>query len=309
MTVAVPDASSELLPAVVATVRESLAAVDATCNRFRDGGELSRLNAAADGRDVDREVSPTLARYLAAALEVAAATDGVVDLTVGRRLQDLGYDQVLAAHWDRSAGPRTDAATHQPLPTVCLQTARAVSWRDVSLIAHRVRMPAGVQLDLGATAKALAADEAARAAHATHEVPVAVNLGGDIAFVGTPEGHGWSVGVAERPRQDVSDEEVLVSAPGVATSTKTHRRWQHRGAVRHHLIDPLTGVPSRSGTRTATVVAGTCLAANAAAAAVVIRDLPDSWLAERGLGARLVKTDGQVRRVGPWPAPDGRHAA
>ena len=309
MTVAVPDGHGSALPAVVATVRESLESVDAACNPFRDDSELSRLNAGADGHDVDQDVSPTLARYLTAALEVAEATDGVVDLTVGRVLRDLGYDQVLAAQWERSAGPNAETATHSPAPTVRIQVARTVSWRDVSLVANRVRMPAGVQLDLGATAKALAADEAARAVHAAHGMPVAVNLGGDIAFAGTPEGHGWSVDVAERPAQDVSDEEVLVSAPGVATSTTAHRRWRHRGAMRHHLIDPLTGLPSRSRTRTATVVASSCLAANAAAAAVVIRDLPDSWLAERGLGARLVATDGQVRWVGPWPAPDGRHAA
>ncbi len=126
-----------------------LRAIDRACSRFRADSELTAVNRASG---VQRAVSPLFAQALAVALRAAEASDGDVDPTCGRSLVSLGYDRDFA---ELAAGEQ--AAAPSPSP--------AAGWRCVQLDqeAGTVRVPAGVQLDLGATAKALAADRAAAA--------------------------------------------------------------------------------------------------------------------------------------------------
>src|SRR5580704_15168326 len=129
-----------------------LRAVDAACSRFRSDSELWRVNHAG-GRPV--AVSPLFAEALGVALAAAALTDGDVDPTCGRSLIRLGYDQDFAR-----ARRHTGPLRQPPLP--------AGGWRRVILDPDRreVTVPAEVMLDLGATAKALAADRSAAAIEA-----------------------------------------------------------------------------------------------------------------------------------------------
>ncbi|HZD66226.1 MAG TPA: FAD:protein FMN transferase, partial [Acidimicrobiales bacterium] len=75
--------------------------------------------------------------------------------------------------------------------------------------------------------------------------------------------------------------------------------------VLHHIVDPATGAPAGGPWRTVSVAAGTCVDANTAATAAVVRgeDAP-AWLGDRGLPARLVAWDGTVRVVAGWPGTD-----
>jgi thiamine biosynthesis lipoprotein len=80
--------------------------------------------------------------------------------------------------------------------------------------------------------------------------------------------------------------------------------------VVHHLIDPRTGLPARSPWRTVSVAAATCVDANAAATAALIRgENGPAWLERIGLAGRLVADDGRVVRVGGWPMPTKAVAA
>ena len=91
--VVVGGATEAEAQAVGALFRE----LDARFSRFRAGSELNRVNASA-GRFV--RVSPAFARALHAALELAAATDGLLDPTLGAALEAAGYaddfDRLLA---------------------------------------------------------------------------------------------------------------------------------------------------------------------------------------------------------------------
>ncbi|HEY6275805.1 MAG TPA: FAD:protein FMN transferase, partial [Streptosporangiaceae bacterium] len=138
--VAEPDRLDEAADLLAAELR----AMDHACSRFRNNSELWQVNHAG-GRPV--QVSPLLAEALATALAAAVATDGDVDPTCGQALVRLGYDRDFAA-----ARQDTSALTQPPAP--------AAGWRTVELDQVRgvVRVPVGVMLDLGATAKALAAD-------------------------------------------------------------------------------------------------------------------------------------------------------
>ncbi len=281
--------------AAEAAVREILQEVDAACSRFRDDSELSRLNAS-NGRAV--EASPLLACAIATALRAARVTNGAVDPTIGAALGAAGYDD----DFSQIAADRGPITLHAgPVPGW-----QAIRFDEAS---RSVALPAGVELDLGSTGKALAADLAASAAHtATAAGGVLVSLGGDLATAGIPPDGGWRVLIAEDSRVEPDREGpvICLRGGGVATSSTTVRRWRRGGAVLHHIIDPATGLPTTGPWRTATVVARTCVDANiAATAAIVLADAAVDWLKTRNLPARLVENDGTIHSIGPWPDPKG----
>jgi len=133
-----------------------------------------------------------------------------------------------------------------------------------------------------------------------------VSLGGDVAVAGPGPDGGWPVRVQDRPGPlDAPDEGAQVVAlhgGGMATSGITARRWTAGGRALHHLLDPRTGMPAVTPWRTVTVVAPSCVAANAASTAAIVRG-PDglAWLGGTGLPARLLALDGAVTTVNAWP--------
>jgi thiamine biosynthesis lipoprotein len=271
-------------------VEAEVRAIDLACSRFRDDSELTALNQSS-GRPFS--ASPLLAEAIEVALRAARQTGGAVDPTVGAAMLRIGYDR----DFERLPQGRQGRQ---------LETLSVPGWRLVRLekATGTVVLPAGVQLDLGATAKALAADRAAAAAHRAVQAGVLVNLGGDMAVGGPgPEG-GWRVLIAEDHRRhpDAAGPRVAIRSGGLATSSTTVRRWQIGGVERHHLVDPETGLPTRGPWRTVTVAAATCVDANAAATAAIVKgEGALSWLTAHDLPARLVAEDGRVERTGGWP--------
>lgn len=282
----------EGLPVARAAVERVLAEIDLAASRFRADSELGRLNTAA-GAWVD--VSPLFARALRVALDAAAWTDGLVDPTVGGALIRLGYDRTFA-DVPPTAGP------------LALTATPAAGWHRIELDddRRRVRVPAGTVVDLGATAKAYAADLAAAAAADAGGCGVLVSLGGDIAVAGEPPASGWPIAV-----DDVTDlslpaddraQVVVITGGGLATSSTRARRWQRGGVELHHVLDPRSGLPAAGPWRTVSVTASTCVLANTASTAAVIlgADAPQ-WLRSRGFHARLLGAGGVPVYVGEWP--------
>ncbi|WP_406205087.1 FAD:protein FMN transferase [Kitasatospora sp. NBC_01560] len=265
-----------------------LAAIDDACSRFRPDSELSRVNARA-GTPVT--VSALFAQALTVALRAAELTDGAVDPTVGQAVLAIGYDRTFAAI-------RPEDAT--PLPVA----RPATGWREVTWDpqARKLLLPRGTTLDLGATAKALAADRAAeRAARATGG-GVLVNLGGDLATAGPAPNGGWSVGVCDDHASTEPGPVVTVTSGALATSGTGVRTWRRAGRTVHHIVDPATGRSTAPHWRTATVAAATCVDANTAStAAIVLGPQAVDWLTRTGLPARLVHIDGTETRLGDWP--------
>jgi thiamine biosynthesis lipoprotein ApbE len=282
------------LDAARAAVEEELAAVDRACSRFRADSELSSVNARA-GRCT--RVSPLLIEALEVALRAAELTDGDVDPTVGRALELAGYDR----DWRLLDPPR---AQPEAAPAITLRVCSG--WQTITLDRPgcSVRVPAGVRLDLGASAKAWAADRAAAAAQNACGCGVLVSLGGDIATSGPAPDGGWPIRVTDDHRSDCSapGQTVCIHSGGLATSSTAVRRWSHAGHTMHHIIDPSTGAPVRDTWRTVSVAAATCTDANIAATAALVRAQAGTlWLAKQSLPARLVDWDGTVTTVGDWP--------
>jgi FAD:protein FMN transferase len=269
-----------------------LALIDAACSRFRDDSELVRLNASAAEGPV--RVSPLLYEAVEIALAAARTSGGLVDPTVGRSLRLAGYDRRLASV--RLRDSRTFRAAFVPAP----------GWRWVELDEpnRTVWVPQGVELDLGATAKALAVDRSAHAAARVSGGGVLVSLGGDIAVAGPPPGCGWPVRIADDHASGLDEPGPIVAIErgGLATSGTTVRRWRAGDAELHHIIDPKTGRPAETCWRTVSVTAKTCVDANVAStAAIVLGEKAPPWLEARGLAARLVRRAGEVVYVGGWP--------
>lgn len=281
MSVVVLDPAS-LRPAVD-QVQGLLDEVERACSRFRDDSELSRVRP---GRDV--RVSPMLADLVACALDVARTTDGLVDPTIGPSLAAWGYDRSLE-------DVRADGAAVSVVP-------RVPGWKTVTLREDRLSLPVGVGLDLGASAKARAADLAAERATDRTGGPVLVEIGGDIATAGDGPDEGWQVLVQDT---DVDPACQVTLAPGsaLATSSTVRRAWRRGGQPVHHILDPRTAAPARPVWRSVTVAGANCLEANAAStAAVVLGSRAAAWLTHRGCTARLVDSRGRVVHTGDWPA-------
>jgi thiamine biosynthesis lipoprotein ApbE len=280
---------------------DDLAELDMACSRFRADSELVALgNAARDAAGpVTATVSPLLAEAIAVSLRAASLTDGDVDPTVGGVLSALGYDR------DFGQVPVTGPA----LPPVRVRVIPG--WRSIRLdpATRQLRVPAGVQLDLGATVKGWAADRAAARISDRLGCGVLVSLGGDTSVAGEPPEGGWRIRVQDlttTPDEPPPGPSAVVAIRdgGLATSSTAARRWQRGGDVLHHILDPRTGLPAAPVWRTVSVAAATCADANTAATAAVIRGRQaPAWLASLNLPARLVEPDGTVHTVGGWP-PD-----
>lgn len=286
-------------PRVRAAVEREIDAIDAAASRFRSDSELSRLNDAA-GSVVT--VSPLMAEAVALAVRAAKLTGGAVDPTLGESLISIGYDR----DWrELTAVPEGAPLTGRD--RLVVHRRRSALWNEIELHEDppRIRLLAGVRLDLGATAKALAADRAADAAQRAGDTGVLVSLGGDIATAGpAPEG-GWLIRVTDDHRggPEAPGQTISIQSGGLATSSIVARRWRHDGRTMHHILDPRHGEPVGGRWRTASVAAATCADANiASTAAIVLGDAAPDWLAEQALPARLVAVDGTVSVQGGWPA-------
>ena len=282
------------LEVAVSAVTRVVDEFDRACSRFRPDSELSRVNDRA-GQFVP--VGPVLLEAVGAALRAARLTAGDVDPTVGGALIALGYDRSFS---ELAGAPQVSPVRSVPLVAV-------PGWRTVQVdfSASTIRVAPGVSLDLGATAKALAADHAAAAAFDAAGCGVLVSFGGDLAIVGAAPSGGWRVRVTDDHRAGVEapGQWITVWEGGLATSSTFVRRWETDAGVAHHLVDPSTGGSVDSVWRTVSVCAASCLDANIASTASIVRGARAvGWLEGLGLPSRLVRVDGTACHVAGWPS-------
>jgi FAD:protein FMN transferase len=279
-----------------AAVQREIDAIDLAASRFRADSELAEVNRNA-GRRV--RISPLFAEAIRLALRAAALSDGAVDPTLGKPIVQIGYDR----DWSELQPAGTQP---QRRPKLVVRRRRRRLWDEIELWEDpaAVRVPAAIELDLGATAKALAADRAAQAAQRAAGGGVLVSLGGDIATCGQAPAGGWRVHVTDDHRDPDGwpGQTIALHTGALATSSVLARRWLHDGRVRHHILDPRRGEPVEPVWRTVSAAAATCADANiATTAAIVLGAEAGRWLSGQGLPSRLVAVDGSPTLVGGWP--------
>lgn len=201
---------------------ERLARVDAALSDWLVDGELARLEARAGSGSVP--VSADLFDCLARALEIARATGGAFDPTLGR----------LTRLW-RAAR----ASGVAPTPDALAEARAHVGWRGLELDpdARGVRLPAGVQLDLGGIGKGYGADRALETLHARGIERALVGMSGDhVAGAPPPGRRGWTLGAEAHPAG-----RVVLAHAGVATSGDSEQFFELDGVRHSHVLDPRTG--------------------------------------------------------------------
>ena len=272
-------------------LRSEIESIDLACSRFRPDSELEMVHAHA-GAAV--RVSSLLFDALTASYDVAECTHGAVDPTIGNAIAALGYDKDLREVQARPANPPAALRPSAGFTHLHLNSAR-----------RTVRIPRGVRLDLGSSAKAFAADRAA--ARICHELGsgVLVSLGGDIAVAGTPPPGGWAVGIAvdSSTPADRVDQVVAIQAGGLASSSTAVRTWDSGPRRVHHIIDPASGDCVAPYWTLVSATGESCVAANAVStAAIVWGDRAVQQLAPFDQAVRLVRHDGRIFWLNGWPA-------
>jgi FAD:protein FMN transferase len=211
----------------------------ARLTRFSPESELSRLNRSP-GRWID--VSPELESLLRESLVAFKTSSGLVNVAVLPSMEAVGYTRPLS-----EAAPVATEPRAYPLPDL----------PDVLAVRPgAARLERGAGIDLGGIAKGWMADRLVE----TLGPSALANIGGDLSAGGVgPAGDGWSVGLG--------GVTVLLRNQGAATSSVRRRRW---GNELHHLIDPRTGLPARTGLEEVSVVAATGVEAEVVAKAALL---------------------------------------
>ncbi|HET9730009.1 MAG TPA: FAD:protein FMN transferase, partial [Acidimicrobiia bacterium] len=224
-------------------------------SRFRSDSELCALNACT-GRWVG--VSAPMLLALRCAADLYAATNGRFDPTILDALEYNGYDRSFELIDTRlSARPAASCA-----PGLTIEFDEDES---------RVRLAAGARVDLGGVGKGLAADLVARGLVDRGARSVLVNMGGDVRARGeVPPDGVWRVPVAHPLDADGIAFVHALDNDAVVTSTTRIRQWRTGDEQQHHLVDPATGRPARSGV------------------AAVVASARDAWWAEGVAKAALI---------------------
>jgi FAD:protein FMN transferase len=261
--------------------------LERAASRFRADSEISAVNRAA-GQWV--HASDLLVELVEVALAAADSTGGLVDPCLGRQVDAAGY--------------RTWAAGEVAVLAPAIQAPPGSGrWRDVEVAAGRVRIPSGVDLDLGATAKAWLADEVAERVADEIGLDVVANMGGDLRVI--VESPGWIVS-ADHEVPGLPECALAITDGGLATSGQGRRRWLTTAGPAHHLIDPRTGRSADTGWWAVSALAASATTANVAATAGMLLDgEAPAWFAERGLYGLFTRWSGSGRpsahAVGQWP--------
>lgn len=259
---------------------DELRLVERRMTRFTDTSDVGRANRRAASEPV--ALSAPTAMVLREALAWAYASEGAFDPAVGRavRLWDVSHRRT----------PPAAAAVRRLAGRNLYRAVDLDTWRAAPVV--RFTDPE-VELDLGGIAKGYAVDRAVDALRRRGIEQAIVNVGGDLYALGSADDGGpWRIGVRSPADPDRLAGTLEVRDAAVATSGDYVQYFVHGARRYHHLLDPTTGAPRLTATHSVTVLADTCLAADAAATAMfgMAPERADRLLRSRAPGGRVVGT-------------------
>ncbi len=254
-------------------------------SRFLPESELSQLNRQAE---TPVPVSGLLYAVLATALNAAQASEGVYDPALLDQLVSLGYDSTF----EELSLKRFD---------LIIPGEPGGRWHGIKLdpIHRSVTLPAGIKLDFGGIAKGMAVDAALEKLRQSGIQTALVNAGGDLAVLGLPDNaQQWQIAVPGREQH----WSIPLRHGAVATSGIERRHWWQGQVLRHHLLDPHTGLPAQSDLWSVTVIADRCEQAEVGAKVAFILGsrAGAAFLRKHHIGGLLVHENGTWETVEPW---------
>lgn len=282
------------LHALHAGIQSQLDLVVAQMSTWEADSDISRFNRSAPG--TCQELPAAFATVLSCALEIARASDGAYDPTVGP----------LVEAWGFGASSRTRQVPDAGL----LSAARArTGWQRVALHSDpaRVLQTGQIQLDLSGIAKGHGVDRVVDHLRGHGIGSALVEVGGELHGYGRkPDGSHWQVLVEAAPDEDAGDDAgtpcvIAVDGFAIATSGDHWHAFEHAGTRYAHTLDPRTGKPVEHAPAAVTVIAGSAMQADAWATALTVMgtDAGFDFAQAHGLSARFVARgdDGRVERM------------
>ncbi|WP_269716685.1 FAD:protein FMN transferase [Caulobacter sp. NIBR2454] len=224
---------------------------------WEHGSVLSRFNVAEAGSW--HALPEAFATVLACALEVAKASDGAFDPTVGGAVDLWGF------------GPRV-VNEALPSPAESAAAAATIGWRRVSIDAlGRLQQPGGLRLDFSGIAKGFAVDHLAAGLKDLGVISALIEIGGELYGFGVKQdAKPWWVELESAPETDLDRFVVAACDLALATSGDWRRRFRHAGAWYGHTLDPRTGRPVFDPAASVTVLHKSCMRADAEATAITV---------------------------------------
>jgi Membrane-associated lipoprotein involved in thiamine biosynthesis len=265
-----------------AAVQDACDRVVAQMSTWEPDSDLCRFNRAPAGGWA--EIPPEFATVMRAALELAAASDGAFDPTVGRLVDLWGF------------GP--PGAVDAPPPAAALAGARA-DWRALRLEGGRLFQPGGVCLDFSGIAKGYGVDLAFEALQGLGVRDILLEIGGELRGGGVKgDGEPWWVEIERPPGADLPEPPVLVALHGlsVATSGDWRRSFTVEDRKYSHTLDPTSGGPVPEEMAAVSVLHASCMHADALCTALMVLGARAEAFAEaHGIAALIVR-----RTPGGW---------
>ena len=270
----------------VAAIKVALAAsvdrVDRQMSTWKPDSDLMRLNKAKADDWVS--LPEELMSVLAAALDIGRDSHGAFDIGVGGLVEAWGF------------GPA--AGRRDPTAIVAL-SGRSLATADLLELdrsASRARKRAPLQLDLAGIAKGFGVDEMARVLDGFGLSSWLVGIDGEMRGRGTkPGGAPWTIAL-EKPLPDRREAMAAIELTDRAIATSGDYRHQVRagGAVLSHTMDPRSGGPARNRLASVSVLAETCMEADALATALMVlgEDAGPGFARQRRIDAVFVVRDG-----------------
>jgi len=255
-----PPASVDL-EALDETVRQELDRIDGLMSTYRPDSEISRLNRS----DADQwvPVSTETAGVVHQAVRIGHLTDGAFDVTVGP----------LVNLWN--FGPEPDSRNEAPSPEQIVAARKHVGFHHIEVRRSPPavrKTQAGVNIDLSGIAKGFAVDRIAE--HLEHHgiENYLVEVGGELRAKGlNAQGNPWQVAI-ESPLAAVREIQKVVALQDIGMATSgDYRNYFERDGVRYcHIIDPRSATPIAHELASVTVLAPTCMRADALATALMV---------------------------------------
>ncbi len=254
-------------------------------SRFLGNSEVTRMNAAA-GEWID--VSEDLLEMLILSRAYYDETAGLFDPSILPDLKRVGYSTSMdeMRQHDDVGGMITARTQRSGFSAVEIDAAQG-----------RVRMPTGMEIDLGGIAKGWIVQQAALRLQKYGNAG-AVSAGGDMYFAGSPaDGAQWQVRIEDPKDPSRTAARLKVGEGAVVTSSISKRTWKQGGQARHHIIDPRTGEPAQPEWVSVTVIAPEAHLAEAYAKAFLIggrKDATRLMLQRPRIAALCIDAQGRI---------------
>ena len=265
-------------------IDSAFAAFDASLSMFNPRSILSAVN---HNRDTMTDLR--FEQMFAQAMQVSRLSHGAFDITVAPLVNLWGFG---FKHREDVTPERVDSARS------------LIGYTRVRLVDHRVlKDDPRIMLDAGAVAKGQACDVLAEVLRQHGADNYLVDIGGEVVAHGrNSEGKPWRIGIT-RPDDDPDGQndqlQDVISSTDICMATSgNYRNFYYEGQQRRsHTIDPRTGYPVQHSLLSATIVAPSCMLADALATASMVLGADSALVLveQAGAAAYLILSDPSAR--------------